>query len=50
MRYEMTVTRIRKAEQKALKISTFRANPTKETSKPLPTRVSFCAKNLQIYK
>ena len=36
---------ISKAEQEAAKIIRFRANPTKKTSKPLPIRVSFGAKN-----
>ena len=36
---------ISKAEQDAAKIIRFRASPTKVTSKPLPIRVSFCAKN-----
>ena len=35
---------ISKAEQEAAKIIRFRANPTKETSKPLHIRVSFGAK------
>ena len=41
----LEVIGLSKAEQEAAKIIRLRANPTKETSKPLLIKVSFCARN-----